>query len=87
MRDVISGFEDILASLGRKECRDEGVILLLDRMLKQDPARLRKVVEFFDTTLDDDLKEILASLIVKMSEESKYKKCLIEFHDWKEEDF
>ena len=87
MNKSIEGFENILTSLDELDNRNEGTISLLEKMLNNDPARIQKVICAFDGTSDDGTKEILAGLIVKFSNEKRYKDYLISCHDWDESDF
>ena len=87
MSESTDDFLSNLRSLDHLDNRDEGMILLLERMLKKDPQRIRLVTEEFNRSNDEDVKGILAALIVKYSKEKKYRDYLIDNHGWETADF
>lgn len=87
MSKSIEGFENILASLDELDNRNEGTITLLESMISKDPSRVQKAILAFENNNDDDVKGILAGLIIKYSNDRSYKEYLINHHDWDESDF
>ena len=85
--EQITGYENLLKSLADEDNRNEGTILLLETMLKKEPSRVNLAIEMFDSSSNSDVNEILATLIVKHSEDKRFQQYLIDNHEWDESDF
>ncbi len=87
MKKVIAGFDNLLSSLETEDGYNEGTILLLRKMIKEEPSLVGKVISKFHTSNDEDIKGILAALIVRVEKNQEYFDYLKKFHHWTDDDF
>ncbi len=83
MNDFLSMLDSLATDCGPHE----GTMMMLERYLMKDASYSDLLEEKFQSTDNDGLKELYASLITKVLSKPQYRDYLKTVHQWTDSDF